>query len=238
MWKYKFSCPFGGRGAMIFCLSLVGATLAFIALALTMGTNTIPMNEELAFMITLGIPPFTMLITFIVVNFPTKSDREQTANAQKPEWKPFVIEYSNFRYSETAYILIGMQSQTKEDLLNLAYCGITMAFSICFLLNEEEMVIQYICWGAILISLVGMFYLIFRYLYWRSTPKSLEYCAVDVGYSYLVPYFERYNPRRNSSILVYYLPSGKYRLYLKTEYPPSTVYFVRWHGLIKRLYWT
>ena len=113
MWKYKFSCPFGGRGAMIFCLSLVGATLAFVALALMMGTNVIAMNEELAFMITLGIPPFTMLITFIVVHFPTKSDKEQIANAQPPEWKPLNLHFSDnrnhFESCESTMIFMGMQ---------------------------------------------------------------------------------------------------------------------------------
>ena len=238
MWKYKLTCPFGGVGVVLAIVSVCvsGGIVGYLEMrAVTEGTKTDP--ERMMWLL-FGLPAAVMVLCFLWVHRPSRRDKEGIADAQPPEWMPFA---PGVPFSQSGMILVCMREKTRSDLvLTLALCGVLLSIPIVVLAcgYDGRLYELVICVAVIVVLAFLMLRALIRWAFWHWAPLGMDYCTLEPAYSYHVPEMppQRFSRRFYDTVAVWYLPDGKYRVYVHDD-AAGTLFFIRWHGIVRWIYW-
>ncbi len=220
MWKYKFSCPFGGYGAWALLCSALPALLLIIVLT---AAGIIPEDMLHFLAMVAGIPLIVLLTVALWVRRPRPNDAEYRADAEVPEW-----------HKNNTRIICAMQEKTRSDFIFGAILTLAIALyaAIMWPFTQEAHRTWLLISGCAVILFAAVV-LIGQWVFWRHPPKTMQYATVPIAYSYRVWSMGRYT--RYAHVAVYFLPSGKYFAYYSAAEPPADICFVRLHGVILRV---
>ncbi len=220
MWKYKFSCLFGGYGFWALLCSALPALLLNIILT---AAGLIPEDTLHFFAMVVGIPLIVLLAVALWVRRPNPRDAAYRADAEAPAWR-----------EDNVRIINAMQKKIKSDFIFGAILAAAIALhaAIMWPFTEESHRPQLLI-GSCALLLLAAAVLIGQWVFWRHPPKAMQYATVPIAYSYRVWSMGRYT--RYSHVAVYFLPSGKYFAYYSAAEPPADICFVRLCGVILRV---